>query len=756
MNCHLPWKLSDMTGISAEKLQRNINQQVSYLGLYKGELVKEALRFNVASILKYACLHRNSFGNDPLSRKATDCLIVFLHSMAFQRNAFFTPSDSETSIQAKGCRNLHRLMLENLKATMRYIDYSVLLDHANGNVDVSGMLEKREDIYSEVFPDEVLLDVCGRESVNDAFFSIIDMENSGEGSFIDYDVKSICQLDDGLCDMLSLPSSSQDAFGEDSRYGIIGDMAKYLETPFIRHSGRFYSFVTRFSLGRIHDKVSPLYPVDDEVLDEDEASCAADEAEEVCEGDSEADTCFGEADGALVETPYEEPHGDAMEDGMVDEESVDEDLCDDEPDDVFEDEPQFEDDGAPCDVEQPSEEALDEYEDESEEFDEPLDEFLPLEDEGLHGDVAPAEPCGSDDEEPCVDDEPDEGDDGYALVGDDAYSYLDDASPEEFETDPLLEEQESLYDADDDDDAYDEEPLEQAGDGSSLDGGDDPYSERSLFDSFDDDEALDSSDDADATAEQSEEPAVDETAVDGIEAEEQHDVHNEPVSDENEPESNDEDIVEQTEAVVEEHGSNECTEEEASDDTPDEDASPLGVPSEEEPAEEVCPPVSDSEDEVVPDDEEDAPEVDQKSASGSNGLLGQVMKSFTKSNPVVQYVEQCTDEQRSELEGVMEKALSACQADGRDKMFAIPDTTISVCIFQLTKDPMLEIQRKENVGALMFADGHDSWNSLELYINDLGSLVRSDYRKITRFSFSDWEWKIVEKLGHRIMDRRAK
>lgn len=749
MNCHLPWKLSDMTGISAEKLQRNINQQVSYLGLYKGELVKEALRFNVASILKYACLHRNSFGNDPLSRKATDCLIVFLHSMAFQRNAFFTPSDSETSIQAKGCRNLHRLMLENLKATMRYIDYSVLLDHANGNVDVSGMLENREDIYSKVFPDEVLLDVCGRESVNDAFFSIIDMENSGEGSFIDYDVKSICQLDDGLCDMLSLPSSSQDGFGEDSRYGIIGDMAKYLETPFIRHSGRLYSFVTRFALGRIHDKVSPLYPVDDEVQDEEEAPCTAEEAEEVCEGASEADTCFCEADDVLGETPCEEPHGDAMEDGMVDEEPVDEDPCDDEPDGVFEDEPQFEDDGAPCDVEQPSEEALDEYEDESEEFDEPLDEFLPLEDEGLHGDDAPAEPCESDVMEPCGDeDEPDEGDDGYALVGDDAYSYLDDASPEEFETDPLLDEQESLYDADDDDDAYDEESSEQAGDGSSLDG-DDPYSERSLFDSFDDDEALDSADDADTTAEQIDEPAADE-------AEEQYDVQEEPVSDENEPESNEKDIVEQAEAVVEGHGTNECTEEEAFAGTPDEDASPLGIPAEEKPVEEVCPPVSDSEEEVEPDDEEEAPEVEQKSASGSNGLLGQVMKSFTKSNPVVQYVEQCTDEQRSELEGVMEKALSACRTDGRDKMFAIPDTTISVCIFQLTKDPMLEIQRKENVGALMFADGHDSWNSLELYINDLGLLVRSDYRKITRFSFSDWEWKIVEKLGRRIMDRRAK
>ena len=260
MNCYLPWKLNDMTSISAEKLQRNINQQVSYLELYKGELVKEAFRFNIASILKYTCIHRDSFGNDPLSRKATDCLIVFLHAMAVQRNAFFAPSDSETSIQAKGCRNLHRLMLENLKATMRYIDYTVLLDRASGKTDVSEMFKARDEIYSKVFPDEILLDVCGDESINDGFFSIIDVENSCGGNFIDYDVKNICNLDDSLCEMLSLPSSSQDGFGEDSQYGVIGDMGQYLDTPFIKHSGRFYSFVTRFSLERIHARIADLYP----------------------------------------------------------------------------------------------------------------------------------------------------------------------------------------------------------------------------------------------------------------------------------------------------------------------------------------------------------------------------------------------------------------------------------------------------------------------------------------------------------------
>ena len=655
MNCYLPWKLNDMTSISAEKLQRNINQQVSYLELYKGELVKEAFRFNVASILKYTCIHRDSFGNDPLSRKATDCLIVFLHAMAVQRNAFFTPSDSETSIQAKGCRNLHRLMLENLKATMRYIDYTVLLDRASGKTDVSEMFKARDEIYSKVFPDEILLDVCGDESINDGFFSIIDVENSCGGNFIDYDVKNICNLDDSLCEMLSLPSSSQDGFGEDSQYGVIGDMGQYLDTPFIKHSGRFYSFVTRFSLERIHARIADLYP-----------------AKAVAEEDS--------SDECIDENTEEEDVEDVAED-------------DDSKDIVSE------------------EEVLDTYEDESEEYDEPLEEFFPLADKDPEPSCGDGEEKGDSSNEE-VGEEMHQGE-YTALVGDDAYSYLDDVPPEEFESDPLLDEQDSLYEEDDDGD-------ESVAEDEALQDQTDPYSEKSLFDVCDDDEP--------------------ETS------EEQSDVPEEEPCVENEATSEEEAVVEDECSPAEEV----VIEEDSSEDAP-------------RPAEETIASEQEEPEPVEPEEEEPKAEptpvheyIQESASHGSDSILDQVLKSFAKSNPVVQYVEQCTEGQRDELAGVMEKALAACREDGKDKMFAIPDTTISVCIFRTTRDPMLEIQRRENVGALMFAGGHDTWNSLELYVNELGSLVKCEYRKVTRFSFSDWEWKIVEKLGQRILDRRGR
>ena len=138
MNCYLSWNLKDMTNISAEKLQKNISQQTSYIQLYRSELTKEAYKFNIGSLLRHVCTERSSFGTEPIQRRATDCLIIFLHAAAFQKVTYFAPTDAENPAVAKCARNLHRLMLENVKSTMRFIDYEVLQKHARGEIDTAG------------------------------------------------------------------------------------------------------------------------------------------------------------------------------------------------------------------------------------------------------------------------------------------------------------------------------------------------------------------------------------------------------------------------------------------------------------------------------------------------------------------------------------------------------------------------------------------------------------------------------------------
>ncbi|MCF0262783.1 MAG: hypothetical protein HUK23_07715, partial [Sphaerochaetaceae bacterium] len=94
--------------------------------------------------------------------------------------------------------------------------------------------------------------------------------------------------------------------------------------------------------------------------------------------------------------------------------------------------------------------------------------------------------------------------------------------------------------------------------------------------------------------------------------------------------------------------------------------------------------------------------------------------------------------------------------DNKDKMFSIPDTDISIAIFSDNQDPMIKIQRRENIGAVMYAMHKSSWNSLELSFDISGQLVKADYNRISKTNFSDWEWKIVEKLGTRLLERKSK
>ena len=681
MNCYLPWNLRDMTNISAEKLQRNMDQQATYLDMYHNELVKEAYRFNIASILKYASLHKASLGNDPFSKLASDCLIVFLHACALKKQAFFTPSDSENSVHVKGCKNLHRLMMENVKATMRYIDYSVLLKRALGQTNVDGMYALRDELYSKVFPEETLLDVCSREKINDAFFSIVDCENSGHSSFMGYDVQNICNLDSFLCDLLSTSCCSQEDF-EKKQYGILESAMESLQTPFIRRANRYYSFVTRFSLKQIHDKLEGLYPeeetapeVEAESADVVEPEVEVETAEEV-EPEVEAEPA-DEVEPTEAVAPEVETEVETAEE-VTPEENYDEEF----PPEDFDEE--YEEEYEASDVEPNVIETEEELED-----DVPADDY----DETTES------------ENDSVDDLPwdEDGDDS-----DEDYSYLKDVSPKEFTKDPLVEDQEDsdLYE---EDDLLEEESTETSAEEVEEDE-EDPYS-GSLFDDIDSDEP---EVEAEQTPESVPEPVVEPEPA----------VENEPTS-ELEPEPVEEPAPE-PEPVPEPQPEVEAEPE------PEPQPAPVEVP-------EVDP---------TPEPEpEPAPELPLT-------LLDTVIKGFTRENAVTQYVAQLDAEQRKSLSNLMESALKACVKDGKDKLFAIPDTAISVMVYKASRDPMLGMQRRQYVGAMMYADGRDSWSSLELSINDNGALVKSEYEKITKSSFLDWQWKLVENLGKRILERR--
>ena len=815
MNCYLSWNLKDMTNISAEKLQKNISQQTSYIQLYRSELTKEAYKFNIGSLLRHVCTERASFGTEPIQRRATDCLIIFLHTAAFQKVTYFAPTDAENPAVAKCARNLHRLMLENVKSTMRFIDYEVLQKHARGEIDASELYQERERIHNDVFPDESLLPVSSNDAINAEFLKIVEMETRKARTFVDFDVQRNTALATELCQKLAKVPRSETAL-PDSRYGLIGSCKSFLETPFIRYGNSYYSFVTAYSLRTITETVTQfvqelpaapepeveeteevvepeeivepvqveeptpepepqdieldeeaeeIEPEQEETPEPEEAPEQEEESEEeeVSEIPEEEEPEFEEPE-EIEETvnPAEEPEAEGTEEieeviepeEVVEPVEVEEPAENAEPEESEipeEEESEFEE---PEDIEEAAEpaeeteeedpfeepvetydepemsEASEEEEDDEEEpeveespVEEPVVEQMASDDDEDEEIEQPEDPFNENDEV-----EPPEEEENYtALVSPDAYDYLNESEPEEFEHDSILEEQEydNWYDDEDEDEqtppAEDDEP--------------DPYSGESLF-SF-----MDDSDESETVEQEPEEPQPEDNLIQK---------ESFPADEEELPSE-----LPAPPRPVE-------PEEESQEQEPEAEIEPEEEPIEEEPEqEEEVPPVEEDEEpepEVPPVEEPVIEEpVIEKPAEQPLPLLEQIL-SFapSKSNPIVQYLASCQYEQKKELVRFIELARKAWLIDGKDKVFSIPDTTISVAVFAQTQDPMLIIQRRENIGAVMFASQKDNWNSLEISYDGSGQLVKADYIRISRSTFSDWEWKVVEKLGTRLMERRGK
>ena len=855
MNCYLPWNLKDMTNISAEKLQKNISQQSSYIELYRSELLKESLRFNIASLLRHVCLNRTSFGTDDMSKTATDCLIVFLHASVFRKVAYFAPTDAENPAVGKCARNLHRLMLENVKSTMRFIDYEVLLKYSRGEIEESSLQDERRRIHAQVFPSDEVINVCDRDDINNAFFTLIDLENGKAKGFVDFDVMRNTSLDPQICQRLSAVPRLDEKFPQ-SRYGIIGSCNSYLDTPFIKYSGSYYSFVTAFSLRRISSVVSELAasipepvaeeqaqeePVIEEVVETAPQPEQASEPEQIPEEpESQEETLAAET----VEKPEEEPVIESEPEPVTEPEieSADEQVpeSESEPDEepastepepayeepfsepeaetspepeieadeeeepaseiTFESEPESEpvaEEPAPQEPEPINDEPFSEPEPEvyaepemteasdDEEDDIPFDE--PSEEEPVVEEPAeqPQEQPEASDESESMFDEDDEienseddaegsmpSDDDSAYLETDEYEY-----PDEFEEDTS----ESEAEAEPEEDVYEE--TEYDNDASFSPASELPYDEELADEPFerqadeytalvspDTYEYLDEAKSSDFTSD----PMLDEQESDGYYYDDE-DEETDEVPDDNEPdpysgeslfsivdESDEEDAPQEEEKpevtfVLASHNQEQSFPKDEDDypqEEPDPEAEPEDKPEQDsEPADETEP-----EPEAEPDEEE--PEAEAPLAEPEPEtlpLLDQILKfSPSRNNPITQYLSACDMQQKKEIVRFIEMARKAWLIDGKDKMFTIPDSNISVAVFSETQDPMLAIQRRENIGAVMYASQNDSWNSLEISYDSAGQFVKADFIRVAKSSFTDWQWKVVEKMGQRLIERRGK
>lgn len=159
------------------------------------------------------------------------------------------------------------------------------------------------------------------------------------------------------------------------------------------------------------------------------------------------------------------------------------------------------------------------------------------------------------------------------------------------------------------------------------------------------------------------------------------------------------------------------------------------------------------EDKLIFRDEDDdsisvVPEI--RNIKTTNDFIQKILKQLPKYDPTATLLSGLGRELQDDIEETVDRAHSAWMKDGKDKMFVIPDTHTSIAILSQTYDPMVTIQRLENIGAVMVSNDQGMWNALMLYYANDGSLAEVNTVSISPSSFTDWQWKTVLERGNKL------
>lgn len=154
------------------------------------------------------------------------------------------------------------------------------------------------------------------------------------------------------------------------------------------------------------------------------------------------------------------------------------------------------------------------------------------------------------------------------------------------------------------------------------------------------------------------------------------------------------------------------------------------------------------------DDEDDSlsvsPEVEK--IISANPFILALTKSLPSNDSIALFLKGLPRAVQDEVETTIRKAHAIWKADRHDKMFVVPSSNFSIAVLSQKYDPMIAIQRLENIGAVMVANDKKSWNALMLYYAEDAALAEVSTVTVTRESFTEWQWKTVIERGRRIKE----
>lgn len=102
------------------------------------------------------------------------------------------------------------------------------------------------------------------------------------------------------------------------------------------------------------------------------------------------------------------------------------------------------------------------------------------------------------------------------------------------------------------------------------------------------------------------------------------------------------------------------------------------------------------------------------------------------------------------------KALDSQKVDGKDKMFTLPESNLSIVLPTNKNDQLKKWERMNSLGALMYSKDMDIWNALTLTYDESKELKAIREWSLTKDSYSPVDWKFVVTTGSRLKKKNKK
>ena len=155
-------------------------------------------------------------------------------------------------------------------------------------------------------------------------------------------------------------------------------------------------------------------------------------------------------------------------------------------------------------------------------------------------------------------------------------------------------------------------------------------------------------------------------------------------------------------------------------------------------------------------EKESAPTLDEEIVRKAEipGVIGEIYKILGSSSAFGQFIELSDEDTLSDLDEVIENCWKRQQVEGKDKMFNIPDYSLSIILaHDSVRDELRLSELLNNAGGVMYSRDSECWNAVIVYIDPEYTVEKAIEKTISRSTFSPSDWKRVTYIGEQMKKR---